>query len=103
MAKKELGKFRICTHCGVKFFDMAKNPPTCPRCGTVANSQLVLHRDDRPTQSAKSKDPDFLEDIGDLEDLDGDYDGEFDTELDGDFSTTSTTTEEEFTEEEEEI
>ncbi|NLH47150.1 MAG: hypothetical protein GX444_00955 [Myxococcales bacterium] len=102
MAKKELGKFHVCAHCGVKFFDLAKDPPTCPKCGTVASMQIIVRHDDRPAPTAKSKDPDFLEDIGDLEDLDGDYDGEFDTELDGDFSTSSTT-EEDFTEEEEDI
>jgi uncharacterized protein (TIGR02300 family) len=33
--KPELGTKRQCQHCGAKFFDLAKNPIVCPKCGTV--------------------------------------------------------------------
>lgn len=35
MAKPELGTKRLCASCGAKFYDLAKDPITCPKCGTV--------------------------------------------------------------------
>ena len=35
MPKPELGTKRQCQNCGAKFFDLAKNPIVCPKCGTV--------------------------------------------------------------------
>ena len=35
MAKPELGIKRICGNCGTKFYDLARNPILCPKCGTV--------------------------------------------------------------------
>ena len=35
MAKTELGGKHQCQNCGTKFFDMNKDPITCPKCGTV--------------------------------------------------------------------
>lgn len=34
MAKPDLGMKRICVACGAKFYDLAKVPPSCPKCGT---------------------------------------------------------------------
>ncbi|MDE1172363.1 MAG: TIGR02300 family protein [Parvibaculaceae bacterium] len=33
MAKPELGTKRDCPSCGTKFYDLAKNPVVCPKCG----------------------------------------------------------------------
>ena len=34
MAKKaELGEKRVCPECEAKFYDLTKNPATCPMCG----------------------------------------------------------------------
>ena len=35
MAKLEWGKKRTCQNCGAKYYDMLKEPPTCPKCETV--------------------------------------------------------------------
>ena len=35
MAKPELGTKRLCSGCGAKFYDLNKDPITCPKCGTV--------------------------------------------------------------------
>ncbi len=35
MAKPELGNKHQCQNCSAKFFDLNKNPITCPKCGTV--------------------------------------------------------------------
>ena len=35
MAKPEWGKKRTCQNCGAKYYDLQKDPPTCPKCDTV--------------------------------------------------------------------
>jgi uncharacterized protein (TIGR02300 family) len=35
VAKPELGAKRQCQSCGIKFFDMNKEPILCPKCGAV--------------------------------------------------------------------
>jgi uncharacterized protein (TIGR02300 family) len=34
MAKPELGTKRICVSCGARFYDLARVPAVCPKCGT---------------------------------------------------------------------
>jgi uncharacterized protein (TIGR02300 family) len=34
MAKPQLGLKRVCVSCGAKFYDLAKSPAVCPKCGT---------------------------------------------------------------------
>jgi uncharacterized protein (TIGR02300 family) len=34
MAKTELGLKRICVSCSTKFYDLARAPAVCPKCGT---------------------------------------------------------------------
>ncbi|MCW3477859.1 TIGR02300 family protein [Limobrevibacterium gyesilva] len=34
MAKPELGTKRVCVSCGARFYDLAKQPALCPKCGT---------------------------------------------------------------------
>ncbi len=35
MVKPELGTKRLCGSCGAKFYDLGKDPITCPRCSAV--------------------------------------------------------------------
>lgn len=42
MAKPEWGIKRICPNCGGRYYDMQKNPPTCPSCGTVFDPEALL-------------------------------------------------------------
>jgi len=35
VAKPELGTKRLCGSCGVKFYDLSKDPIICPKCHTV--------------------------------------------------------------------
>ena len=35
MARPELGLKRQCMSCGAKFYDLDKDPATCPKCGTI--------------------------------------------------------------------
>ena len=34
MAKPELGIKRVCVSCSTKFYDLARQPAVCPKCGT---------------------------------------------------------------------
>lgn len=53
MAKSELGTKRLCAACGVKFYDLTKTPPTCPKCGTVFEIVPVVTRP-RPDHAARA-------------------------------------------------
>ena len=44
MAKPELGTKRLCAGCGAKFYDLNKDPITCPKCGTVYEVAVVAPR-----------------------------------------------------------
>jgi len=35
LAKPELGEKRICLECSTKYYDLNRDPITCPKCGTV--------------------------------------------------------------------
>lgn len=35
MAKAEWGSKRLCQGCGVKYYDLRKTPPVCPKCGVA--------------------------------------------------------------------
>ncbi len=34
MAKPELGTKRVCVACSARFYDLARSPAICPKCGT---------------------------------------------------------------------
>lgn len=42
MAKAEWGIKRICPNCGTRYYDMRKDPPTCPSCGTTFDPEALL-------------------------------------------------------------
>lgn len=44
VAKPELGIKRQCANCGAKFYDLAKTPILCPKCGTVYEVTAVSAR-----------------------------------------------------------
>jgi len=44
VAKPELGTKRLCTNCGVKFYDLSKDPIVCPKCHTVLELAAVSAR-----------------------------------------------------------
>ena len=51
MAKPELGTKRLCAGCGAKFYDLNKDPITCPKCGTVYEVAVAAPRG-RPDAAA---------------------------------------------------
>ena len=42
MVKLEWGKKRICSACGLKYYDFNKSPITCPTCSVVFDPDLYL-------------------------------------------------------------
>ncbi|MDP1724614.1 MAG: TIGR02300 family protein [Alphaproteobacteria bacterium] len=46
MAKVEWGIKRFCQKCHAKYYDMQRNPITCPKCGTVFQLEILKSRDD---------------------------------------------------------
>jgi uncharacterized protein (TIGR02300 family) len=53
VAKPELGTKRLCAGCGAKFYDLNKDPITCPKCGTVYEIVVVAPRG-RPDAAARA-------------------------------------------------
>ena len=39
MANPALGVKQLCESCGARFFDMNKNPATCPKCNAVVGAK----------------------------------------------------------------
>ncbi len=90
MAKPELGTKRVCVACGTRFYDLAKTPAVCPKCGTEQPIEQPRPRrsggnvaeDKRPKKPVpvsddgdvevegveESEEEDVLEDASDLED-----------------------------------
>ncbi len=42
MVNPELGIKRTCPSCAARFYDLLKNPLTCPKCGTAFIAQPIL-------------------------------------------------------------
>lgn len=59
MAKPELGTKRLCAGCGVKFYDLNKDPIVCPKCGTVFEPMATSVRG-RPGTAAAAPEEEAL-------------------------------------------
>ncbi len=42
MAKPEWGTKRTCQSCSAKFYDMRRDPVSCPKCGTVLDLEALV-------------------------------------------------------------
>jgi uncharacterized protein (TIGR02300 family) len=47
VAKPELGTKRLCPGCGARFYDLSKDPITCPKCSTVVEIVIAPTRGGR--------------------------------------------------------
>lgn len=88
MAKKDLGKLVVCHDCGAKFFDLNRQLTSCLKCSLPLNESAPKRP--APKKKAAVKKGGDIDDLENIDDLDGSFDGEFDVELDGDFSTGQT-------------
>ena len=62
MAKSDWGLKRTCQSCGARFYDMGRELPACPKCGTKFDPEAVLKSKratkavaDKATPAAKAK------------------------------------------------
>lgn len=51
MLRVELGKKHTCKECGVKFYDLNKDDPSCPEC----NTPVLIHNNTQVSDSIISK------------------------------------------------
>lgn len=93
MAKPDWGKKLTCPSCGARFYNLNKEPATCPKCEATVEIQLVLKPRRTPAEAPKPKkvvkkvsdddddvdallddddDDDLIEDTSDLDDDDDD-------------------------------
>ncbi|GEP10906.1 TIGR02300 family protein [Methylobacterium gnaphalii] len=96
MARPELGIKRQCMNCGAKFYDLSRDPATCPKCGTVfqmaaagRGSAPVINRKDDDEEDEDETGPEIVSldeaeasEDGDVK-VDGDDDGDDDTDSPG--------------------
>lgn len=51
MANPRWGRKHTCTACGASFYDMLRNPITCPKCGVRHQPIVLLKSDGRPPRT----------------------------------------------------
>jgi uncharacterized protein (TIGR02300 family) len=72
LAKPEWGTKRICPSCGVRYYDLLREPIVCPKCSTPFDPEALLRaRRARPTTPVEKE----LEPIG-ADETDGDLEAE---------------------------
>ncbi|MGB3315570.1 MAG: TIGR02300 family protein [Albidovulum sp.] len=80
MPKDEWGVKRLCPHCASRFYDLQRDPMTCPECGhTFTAESLVAGRgraliSEKAAPKAADLESDDLTDDTDLDDDTGDAD-----------------------------
>ena len=57
MAKREWGAKHTCMSCGVKFYDLHRNPIVCPNCGTVVEVETARPNRRRPPARPEAAPP----------------------------------------------
>ncbi len=63
MAKPELGLKRVCVSCATRFYDLARAPAVCPKCGTEQPvEQPRVRRSGNVVDLRKPKKPAVAED-----------------------------------------
>lgn len=83
MPKDEWGVKRLCPHCASRFYDLQRDPMTCPECGHSFTAESLLAGRGRVMVSDKTSAKDEDIDMDDLAEDDLDADGG-DDELDDD-------------------
>ncbi|QDG74636.1 TIGR02300 family protein [Labrenzia sp. PHM005] len=90
MAKPELGTKRLCPGCGAKYYDLNRDPITCPKCGTIFEAVMTSRAAKAAKAAEKPEDDDEEDDaaapeIVTLEEADAEAEGGDDVpDLDGD-------------------
>ncbi|MDE2228478.1 MAG: TIGR02300 family protein [Alphaproteobacteria bacterium] len=64
MTKLEWGTKRICPNCGTRYYDMRRDPVTCPKCGAPFDAESLVK-----TRKSRAVAPAAVEDVVPLEDV----------------------------------
>ncbi len=70
MPKEEWGVKRVCPKCSVRFYDLGRDPMTCPSCGTsfdVASLTQQKVRSVAPEKAVEQAVPASVADVADVE------------------------------------
>ena len=69
MVKMEWGVKRICHNCGAPFYDLRRDPITCPKCGTQYDPEAILksRRARAPVAEPKETAPVILDEEAETE------------------------------------
>ena len=57
MSKADWGAKRLCQSCGARFYDLSRDPITCPKCGAVYVPEAETRGKKRPPAAEKKKRP----------------------------------------------
>jgi len=63
VAKPELGTKRLCPGCGAKYYDLNRNPITCPKCGTIFETVMTSRAAKAAKAAAAQEDDEEEEDV----------------------------------------
>lgn len=55
MSKEEWGTKRLCPHCATRFFDLRKDPMTCPACGAQFSADSLIEGRGKTAASEKTQ------------------------------------------------
>ncbi|MBC56247.1 MAG: TIGR02300 family protein [Confluentimicrobium sp.] len=81
MPKEEWGVKRVCTNCSTRFYDLQRNPMTCPSCGHSFSLESLASGKGRTLVADKSDAKSEPEVVADL-DTDNDVLDDDDTDVD---------------------
>ncbi|MDD7909797.1 TIGR02300 family protein [Pseudovibrio exalbescens] len=82
VARPELGTKRLCAACGAKYYDLNRDPITCPKCGEVFDLGIAVKTAKAAQAVQIEEEEDVLEpqgaEIVSLEDADAEVSGDDD-------------------------
>ena len=84
MPKDEWGVKRLCPHCASRFYDLQRDPMTCPECGHSFTAESLIAGRGRPMIAEKASVKEADIDVDDLPEDDDLDEGSPEAELDDD-------------------
>ncbi|PKU23417.1 TIGR02300 family protein [Telmatospirillum siberiense] len=63
MAKPEWGAKRTCQSCSARFYDMARSPIICPKCGATVEPEVTFKARRQSAPVAEAKAPAVVRDV----------------------------------------
>ncbi|MBK5933278.1 uncharacterized protein (TIGR02300 family) [Rhodovulum imhoffii] len=82
MPKEEWGVKRVCPNCTTRFYDLQRDPMTCPACGNSFSAESLLPSKNRTLAGSKSASKVVADDLSDEDDVIDDDDSDVDLDDD---------------------